>query len=95
MAGTLTWLLLPSSNLGLGCSADLLGSVLPLLLLLPAHLSLGFDDALNNTGYLLTEIKQNSKSWVEVSHVQMAPARSSFASTCSEVKLNIIVKIST
>ena len=62
MAVTHTWLLLAGANLGLGSPADLLGSVLPLLLLLPAHLSLGFDDALNNTGYLLTDIKQNSKS---------------------------------
>ena len=51
MAASPTWLLLPSSNLGLGRSADLLGSVLPLLLLLPADLSLGLDDALNNAGY--------------------------------------------
>ena len=51
MAATPTWLLLPRSNLGLGSSTDLLGSVLPLLLLLPADLSLGFDDALNKTGY--------------------------------------------
>ena len=62
MAASPTWLLLPRSNLGLGRSADLLGSVLPLLLLLPADLSLGFDDALNNTEYLLTDIKQNSRS---------------------------------
>ena len=62
MAAPPTWLLLPRPNLGLGSSTDLLGSVLPLLLLLPAHLSLGFDDALNNTEYLLTDIKQNSKS---------------------------------
>ena len=51
MAASPTWLLLPSSNLGLGRSADLVGSVLPLLLLLPADLSLGLDDALNNAGY--------------------------------------------
>ena len=48
MAVSPTWLLLAGANLGLGCSADLLSSVLPLLLLLPAHLGLGLDDALNN-----------------------------------------------
>ena len=56
MAGTLTWLLLPSSNLGLGCSADLLGSVLPLLLLLPAHLGLGFDDALKGVSISISSV---------------------------------------
>ena len=51
MAGSPTWLLLAGANLGLGCSTDLLSSVLPLLLLLPADLSLGLDDALNIAGY--------------------------------------------
>lgn len=48
MAVSPTWLLLAGANLGLGCSTDLLSSVLPLLLLLPAHLGLGLDDALKN-----------------------------------------------
>ncbi len=52
MAVSPTWLLLPRPNLGLGSSTDLLGSVLPLLLLLPADLSLGLDDTLNNNKIL-------------------------------------------
>ena len=39
-------LLLAGADLGLGNTADFLGPVLPLLLLLPAHLSLGLNHAL-------------------------------------------------
>ena len=59
MAVTHTWLLLAGANLGLGSPADLLGSVLPLLLLLSAHLCLGLDDALNKREYLETDTEQN------------------------------------
>merc|ERR1712158_32481 len=49
------WLLLAGANLGLGCSTDLLSSVLPLLLL-PAHLGLGLDDALSHESVLGLEL---------------------------------------
>ena len=44
-----TWLLLAGADLGLGGTTDLLGPVLPFLLLLPAGLGLGLNDALNKT----------------------------------------------
>ena len=56
MAVTHTWLLLAGANLGLGSPADLLGSVLPLLLLLPAHLGLGFDDALKGVSISISSV---------------------------------------
>merc|ERR1719320_1725061 len=49
-------LFLSSSNLGLSSSANLLGSVLPFLLLLTAGLCLGLDDSLSDKAVLGLEL---------------------------------------
>merc|ERR1712088_698784 len=70
------WLLLAGANLGLGCSTDLLSSVLPLLLLLPAHLGLGLDDALSHESVLgleLLVVDQGEASGLAATKVGLEP----------------------